>query len=155
LTLEALVKVFPDAQLVMTHRHPKSSVGSMFKLTELAQQNSARFVDRERIRELWLRNLSTAISRFMAFREVKGEDAFVDVAFRDFVDDPLPAVKQIYAHADVPYTAEGEAAAAAWHRDNPRFSEGGFDYDLADFGCAEADIEKAFAAYLSKYASYM
>ena len=155
LTLDALVDVFPDAKLVMTHRHPKSSVGSMFKLVEISQERSARSVDRHLIRDLWLRNLSTAIGRFMAFREKHGDAAFVNVSFRDFVGDPLPAVKQIYAYAGMPYTPEAEAAAAAWHRDNPRFSEGSFDYDLADYGCSEADIERAFAPYLSRFAAHL
>lgn len=154
LTLDYLVKAFPDARLVMTHRHPKFSVGSMFKLTEVCQEHAARSLDRDKIRDLWLRNLSTAIGRFMDFRERHGEDAFVDVAFHDFVGDPLPAVKQIYAYAGVPYTPVGEAAAAAWHRDNPRFSEGKLDYDLADFGCDEAEVETAFAPYIAKYSAY-
>lgn len=155
LTLDALVSVFPDASLVMTHRHPISSVGSMFKLTELAQQNDAKSVDRDLIRELWLRNLSTAINRFMVFRQRVGDGTFVDVAFKDFVHDPLPAVKRIYAFADVPYTAEGEAAAAAWHRNNPQHSEGRFDYNLADFGCTPEMIERIFAPYLEKYQRFL
>jgi len=155
LTLDALVKVFPDASLVMTHRHPKSSVGSMFKLVDISQQRSARFVDRDKIRELWLRNLSLAISRFMSFREAAGEDSFVDVAFRDFVGDPLPAMRRIYDYAGVPFTAETEAAASAHHREYPQHGEGKFEYDLADYGATEADIERAFEPYLRKYAAFL
>ena len=90
LSLDALVNVFPDAKLVMTHRHPRSSVGSMLKLVELAQRQFARKVDRDRIRDVWLRNLSLAIERFMDFRARHGDERFVHVAFRDFVTDPLP-----------------------------------------------------------------
>jgi hypothetical protein len=39
--LRALTTVFPDATLVMTHRHPKANVGSMLKLVELAQTRFA------------------------------------------------------------------------------------------------------------------
>lgn len=155
LTLDALVEEFPDAQLVMTHRHPKASVGSMFKLTEVSQTKHAASVDREKIRDLWLRNLSLAIERFMDFRERRPDVPFVDVAFREFVGDPLPAVRKIYDFAGMSYTADTERAVAEWHRAHPQHSEGKFEYKLEDYGANEADIERAFAPYLKKYAAYL
>ena len=91
----------------------------------------------------------------MAFRKAKGDDIFADVGFRDFVGDPLPAVKQIYDFSGMPYTSETEAAIEAWHRDNPRFSEGKFDYDLSDYGSSDEEIEKAFEPYLKAYADFL
>lgn len=155
LTLDALMGTFPDARLVMTHRHPRSSVGSMFRLVELAQQNSAKVVNRDRIRVFWLRNLSLAISRFMSFRETTRSDLFLDVGFSQIVDDPLSTIERIYAHAGMPFTAEAKARAREWHVGNPRFSEGKFEYDLADYGATDAEIERAFEAYLSQYASFL
>jgi hypothetical protein len=151
LSLDALTTVFPDAKLVMTHRHPRSSVGSMFKLVDISQQQVARSIDRTVIRDQWLRIMSLSIARFMEFRAKAGEDAVVDVRFRDLVGDPLPAIRRIYEFAGAPYTAETEAAAAAWHRDNPQHSEGKFEYDLADYSASDADIEAAFADYLREY----
>ena len=155
LSLDALAKVFPDARLVMTHRHPRSSVGSMLKLVELAQRQFARTVDRERIRDVWLRNLSLAIERFMDFRARHGDDRFVHVGFRDFVSDPLPAIERIYAFADAPVTAETRAAAARWHDENPRHADGRFDYDLAEFGLTDMMIDQVFATYLSEFAEWL
>jgi hypothetical protein len=155
LTLKALTSVFPDATLVMTHRHPRSSVGSMFKLVEIAQQEYAVTVDRDQIRRVWLRNLSLAISRFMEFRAQADRDVIIDVSFRDFVGDPLPTMKRIYDFAGVRFTQQTDSAARAWERDNPRHSEGKFEYDLADFGATEADIDSAFEPYLRAYENYL
>jgi hypothetical protein len=152
LALGALKEVFPDARFVMTHRHPCSSVGSMFKLVDITQQQVARSIDRARIRDQWLRIMSYSIENFMRFRQKSGEKAVIDVSFRDLVGDPLPAIQRVYEFADVPYTKEARAAAAAWHRDNPRHSEGKFEYDLADYFASEADIENAFSDYIKAYA---
>jgi hypothetical protein len=155
LTLPALMEIFPDARLVMTHRHPRASVGSMFKLVELAQQNSAKAVNRDLIRDFWLRNLSLAISRFMSFRGEAGNGLLLDVGFSQIIDDPLSTISRIYAHAGVPFTAQAQAKAREWHVRNPRFSEGKFEYDLADYGATGAEIDRIFQAYLSQYAAFL
>lgn len=112
-------------------------------------------IDRERIRDVWLRNLATAIARFMDFRRRRPEHPFIDVAFRDFVADPLPAVRQIYDFAGARYTAETAAAVGEWHRQHPRHSEGKFEYRLEDFGLTEAEVARAFAPYLEEYSVYL
>jgi hypothetical protein len=151
LALDAVKEVFPDASFVMTHRHPRSSVGSMFKLVDITQQQVARSVNRELIRDQWLRIMSYSIGNFMRFRQKAGTDAVLDVSFQDLVGDPLPAIRRIYEFARVPYTKETEAAAVAWHRDNPQHSEGKFEYDLADYFTSDAHIEKAFSDYLKTF----
>jgi hypothetical protein len=136
---------------VMTHRHPRSSVGSMFKLVDITQQQVARSVNRALIRDQWLRIMSYSIGNFMRLRQKAGVNAVIDVSFQDLVGDPLPAIRRIYESVDMPYTKETEAAAAAWDRDNPRHSEGKFEYDLADYFTSEADIENAFSDYIKAY----
>jgi hypothetical protein len=79
----------------------------------------------------------------------------VDVAFREFVGDPLPAVRKIYDFAGMSCTADTERAVAEWHRAHPQHSEGKFEYKLEHYGATEADIERAFAPYLRKYAAYL
>jgi hypothetical protein len=151
MSLEALLGVFPDAKLVMTHRHPKHSVGSMLKLAELSQEPVAKAVNRPLIRDNWLRIMTVSIERFMQLRRRAGAEAIVDVSFRELLGDPLPAIQRVYAFAGAPYTAETEAAAAAWHRDNPQHSEGKLEYRLSDYSLNEDDIERAFAQYIQEY----
>lgn len=149
---ETLLSVFPDATLVMTHRHPRSSVGSMCKLVEITQAQVAKSVDRTVIGRTWLRIMSNSIGNFMRLNEGKEAEKVVNVSFRDLVGDPLPAIRRIYSFAGMPYTAETEAAAARWHDENPQHSEGKFEYDLADYGISEADIGDAFGDYLEAFA---
>jgi hypothetical protein len=153
LALDALKHVFPDASFVMTHRHPRSSVGSMFKLVDITQQQVARSVNRPLIRDQWLQIMSYSVGNFMRFRQKVGMKSVIDVSFRDLVGDPLPAIRRIYEFAQVPYTKETESAALAWHRDNPQHSEGKFEYDLADYSATDADIESAFSDYIRTYAN--
>ncbi len=150
---ETLMAVFPNAKLVMTHRHPRSSVGSMCKLVEITQQQVAKSIDRNVIGQTWLRIMSVSIGNFMRLHERDGANAVINVSFRDLVGDPLPAIRRIYDFAGMPYTNETEEAAARWHAENPQHSEGKFEYDLVDYGISDADIEAAFRNYLQTFAS--
>jgi hypothetical protein len=95
--------------------------------------------------------MTLSIQRFMELRASPAGKAVIDVRFSDLVDDPLPVTRAVYAAAGMPHTRETEETVAAWHRANPRHSEGRFDYDLADYGLTDADIEQAFAPYVRAY----
>jgi hypothetical protein len=150
--LDALLKVFPDAKLVMTHRHPRSSVGSMCKLVEITQQQVAKSIDCSLIGKTWLRIMAFSIDNFMRLYAREGTSRVINVDYRDLTGDPLPAIRRIYDFAEMPFTAQTEEAAARWHAENPQHSEGKFQYALADYGIDDGDIEVAFANYLQAFA---
>jgi len=128
----------------MTHRHPRSSVGSMFKLVDITQQQVAR------IRQSSTDPRSVAADHVPFDRKLPALSTQGGRERRDRRElpgscrRPLAAIRRIYEFVGVPYTNESAAAAAAWHRDNPRHSEGKFEYDLADYFTSEADIDTAF-----------
>jgi hypothetical protein len=152
-SLEALVAEFPDATLVMTHRHPRTNVASMLKLVELAQQHYARTVDRDRIRECWLHILRLNIARFLAFRRDHGDGRMVDIAYRQVDEDAVAAVRVIYERSDAPFTHETLTAISSWEQDNPQHQQGSFDYNLADFGLDDNDINILFAEYIDRFST--
>ena len=152
-------------------RNPRSTVGTVTEIydymrllfarigiphcpecgREITQQTVAKSIDRSLIGRTWLRIMSSSIGNFMRVRATHGE-AIIDVSFRDLVGDPLPAIRRIYDFAGMAYTKETEQAAARWHEENPQHSEGKFEYDLADYGIDEPDIEAAFKDYLEAFA---
>ena len=149
--LRALTSVFPDASLVMTHRHPRTNVGSMLKLVELAQTRFAEVVDRDAIRDAWLRILTLNIERFLEFRDDGHQGDFVDVAYPEVLRDPLTAVERIYAAAGAAFTDDTVRAARTWEAEHPQGEGGVFEYDLADYGLTDDDIEREFAAYITRF----
>ena len=149
--LRSLVSVFPDATLVMTHRHPKTNVGSMLKLVELAQTRFAEVVDRDAIRDAWLRILTLNIERFLQFRDDGHENDFVDVAYPEVVHDPLVAIERVYAAAGAELTDEAVRAVRGWDAAHPQGEGGVFEYELSDYGLTDADIEREFATYITRF----
>lgn len=153
LSLLALKQVFPDATLVMTHRHPRASLGSMLSLVRLAQAQSARLVDIDAIRTEWTRILTLSTEKFLQACDLFGAEGFVHVPFARMMDDPAGVVRDIYQRADVPFGEASADAVASWNRSNPQHKDGKHSYDLSDFGLTADDVEELFAAYLARFGS--
>jgi hypothetical protein len=150
-SLGALAKRYPNATLVMTHRHPRTSVASMLKLVELGTEANARSVDLAKVREVWLRILKMNLTRFLEFRDANGSDNWVDVPYNELRGHSTESVRRIYEQVGVPFTSETEAVIAAWEREHPQHRVGEFNYQLEDYGLIEEDIEREFAPYIERF----
>jgi hypothetical protein len=153
--LSALAEEFPDATLVMTHRHPAECIASMCRLTELAQQKSARSVDHALIGRCWSRIIMLGLERFLDFEESTRSDHITHVPYRDVEHNLSSAIESVYAKADAPMTSKTHSAIAAWEAANPRHKEGTFRYRLEDYGLSRETIESSCARWLGRYGHYL
>jgi hypothetical protein len=149
-TLRELHRQYPESVLVMTHRHPLTSVASMFKLVELGTQNNARSVDRGKIRDFWLNILRLNMQRFLEFRDA-GDATWVDVPYPELVKQSMGSVERIYEVVGVGLDAQTAAFLERWEHDNPPHKQGDFSYQLEDYGMTERDVEREFAPYIDRF----
>ena len=78
-----------------------------------------------------------------------------DLRFKDIVADPVSAVRGVYAHADMDFTSETEAAVAGWWAANPSDKHGQHKYELADYGLTREQVESVYADYITTYGNYL
>jgi hypothetical protein len=150
-TLRELHRQYPDSVLVMTHRHPLTSVASMFKLVELGTQNNARSVDRTRIRDFWLGILLLNMERFLDFRDQVSTAAWVDAPYPELVHDSMRSVERIYSATGTELNDDTAARLARWEAENPPHKQGDFSYRLEDYGMTESDVEREFSDYIVRF----
>jgi hypothetical protein len=155
LNLPSLVDAFPDAKLVMTHRHPRESVASLLRVVEVTLANSGQVLDPDVVRANWLENQVLATQRYLDFRDGPEGDRFVDVGYREVVDDAAGAVKRVYDFVGEPFTAETESCVREWERRNPQHVLGRFDYSLEQYGLTDADIDELFGEYIERYRPWL
>jgi hypothetical protein len=149
--LDALFEVYPDALVVQTHREPRTAIASV---CSLAAASSAGWSDtftgatigRDQL-ELWARGLE----KFTADRSALDPSRFLDVAYEDFVADPVGAAEGVYAHFGLPLSEEARAAMRAIHETS---TTGGrrpaHRYTLADAGLTPEAVDERFAAVLPR-----
>jgi hypothetical protein len=151
LFLDALKEVYPDAQLVMTHRDPADVLGSIGSLIENVRKVYSDDVDLEGIGASFMETFALMIERQDAYRSKHGADAIFDVQYVDIVRDPIGECRKIYEHFGEPFTAEAQAAMDAYMDANPKGKHGKHAYSLERYGLTREAVHEAFADYIERY----
>jgi hypothetical protein len=152
LWLETLLKIYPDARLVWTHRDPLTATGSYCSLMSLSMQTSLGYVDKAWVGENFPWQTAQHANRIMDARGRLGDDRIIDVHYADLMRDPMATMRSLYAALGDEFTPEAEASIQAWLDDNPQGKFGRHEYKLAEYGVRPDDVRALFDRYLSAYA---
>ena len=149
--LEALLEIYPDACVVQTHRDPTQVMSSYVSLVANFRAIYEPEIDREAIAsevlEVWAAGAEEAI------RVRRGRDPaqFHDLYFRDFMADPVAAVKRIYAQFDLELSPAGERALSGHVDANPRDRHGEHRHSIQQVPIARDAILDRFGAYMNHF----
>jgi len=151
LFLDSLTTVYPDAQLVMTHRDPVQVVGSACSLLKAVRPMFSDDVDLEAIGRNQIETFDLMIERAAAYKEKHGWDSIYDLQYADLMRDPIGEIRKVYQHFDEPFTAEAEAAMAAYMESNPKGKHGRHTYSLEDYGLTDKAVREHFGEYCERF----
>lgn len=150
LSLDALVNVYPDAGIVMTHRDPVKVLASCASFAEVLRSPFTDCLDKKElgreVSERWEKGARLAVS----FRKTGPGERFFDVIYEDLLRDPLSVVRRIYAHFDMELTEQAERAMQRFLHENPKNKKGVHRYSLVDFGL-ERETERRRFEFYSNY----
>ena len=143
--LDALMTVYPDALIVYTHRDPVVCIASSCSLsadTTIGHSDTyvGGVIGHTQL-DLWSRS-------YHAFHEARpayDQSQFIDIAFGDFLGDPVGTVRRIYDQFDLGWSAEYQSAIEAIDRESKQGqAKPSHRYDLKDYGLTEATVRAAF-----------
>ncbi|HEX4376042.1 MAG TPA: sulfotransferase [Steroidobacteraceae bacterium] len=151
--LDAIVRQFPNARFVMTHRDPLKVLGSVASLhyTLYSERCVAGSISKEEVGPILLRFWTEGMRRAMAARERLGEDRFIDVHNDEVVNRPLEAFERVYAHLGLSLTAELRRRLAAYNSTNAPGTFGAHRYTLEEYGLTADRVREGFASYLKRF----
>lgn len=151
LWIETLLKVYPDARLVWTHRDPLTATGSFCSLLSLSHNAFMGRVDAKWLGENCSYQAVEHAERIMDFRDKFGEDRVIDVHYGDLMRQPIETMRKLYQALGDDYTNEAEASMTNWLNDNPQDKFGRHEYKLAQYGLTPELLRGKFERYLSRY----
>jgi hypothetical protein len=141
-----ILRAFPDARFVWTHRAPSAAVASGCSMAEATHTMYIKpgRIDLDRIGQEWLEISAGGVDRAIALREQLPADAVIDVVYDDLLAEPGAVMRDVFDRLDLTWgeTDEANLAAAldrAGHRPHA--------YTLQRYGLDEAQVAAAFAAY--------
>lgn len=148
--IDVLVEMFPDACIIQTHRDPMAILPSYCSMME-AVMSIRETIDRHELGRSVLSHLGNLMERGLAARDRCGAERFIDIDYRDLVDDPLAAAARIYDHFGLETNAATGAAMKAHVDANPRGKHGKHVYDLSSYGLSVADVRERLGTYIERF----
>jgi hypothetical protein len=148
--LETILKIYPDARFVWSHRDPITATGSFCSLMALSQRSSG-YVDKEWLVQNYPWQAVQHANRIMDSRARLGHDRIVDVHYADLMRQPIETMRKLYASLGDEFTPEAQASMQAWLDDNPQGKFGKHEYKLGEFGLTPDKVRASFERYLSEY----
>jgi Sulfotransferase family len=150
--LEHLLRTYPDARIVFTHRDPVKSVTSYASLTSLVRSTGSDDVDRFEVAQDWTPRLGRAIDHALQVRAAKDypDAIFYDMHFSDFVADQFAVVSDIYQALGLPMTEAGAERMKAFIADNPKGKHGIHSYTPEEYGIDPDAVRRELKGYIEQ-----
>ncbi|MCX7864888.1 MAG: sulfotransferase [Novosphingobium sp.] len=145
-SIDALLAVFPDARVIVTHRDPWLALGSLCSILSHPRRLTVPGIDLRQTGPRELAYWSKGEAAMARARAACPQGQFLDIDHADFYSDPMQAIERIYRHFGLELTDEVAGRMRAWLAANPAGKHGGHSYDPAAFGLDSAAVRAAFAA---------
>jgi hypothetical protein len=147
--LEEIFQVYPDAKIIMTHRHPKRVVSSVASLVSSVRSLYSDHEDPYRTGKEQALVWSEYNKKFLESRKkLAREDQIIDIRFEDFVKDQMAVVKKIYQTYGWTLTEAAELKMKNFLAANPKDKHGVHDHSLEAFGLTEKQVDEWYADYI-------
>lgn len=151
--MDAILKVYPDARFLMTHRDPVQTLASIAKMTfNLRGMNAAEPVDASVVGQDMLHFVERHVARIMDFDTGPHAGRVIHIDYYALVEDPVRELRRIHAGLNIETPQAVQDAVAAWHADNPKHARGRNEYSLAQYGVDEEDALARFSDYMRRFA---
>lgn len=145
--MDPLLHVFPDARIVVLHRHPVETIASGASLI----WRNGDYWDKQEVGPIRLDIYARATDHMAQARANHPGAAIFDLHYRDLVTDKIGTVHKIYQHFGLVLSQETEAAMRAFITDNPQGKHGSHDYSSGEFGITDGEVRERFADYIATY----
>jgi hypothetical protein len=149
--LEALLKRYPDARIVQTHRDPLRVVASMASHATVLRRAFSDNADPERIAADWTDRWARALDNFLAVRDRAPAAQFLDVSYDEIERSPLATVERVYDFLGWPLSSTARAAMDAFLAANPKNKHGVHRYTLEQYGLDRNAEIKRFRRYCERF----
>lgn len=149
--LDALMRIFPGAKLVFSHRDPVKVVGSICSMTWNSMVRDTNKLDPHWIGQEWLAKVEHMLKKVETLRQhsIPAEQC-LDVHYQDLSDDWLAVMQQIYDFIDTPLEP-ALPSMSAWLTANAQHKHGVHRYQLSDFGLSSELVEQRLQFYRQSY----
>jgi len=149
--LEFILKTFPDACIVWSHRNPVNSIASFCSLMGLGRRVFYGHIDAELVGKMMEDRFLSGVQEIMEFRQRMGDERFYDINFETLIGDIPRGVSDIKKHFGLPHNSQADREVREY-LDRPRRDKPGKHlYSPEQFGLDRDEIIKRFGDYIERF----
>lgn len=149
--LEGLLKRYPDARIVHTHRDPLRVMASMASHAAVLRRAFSDHAEPKSIAADWADRWARALDKFLAVRDRAPAQQFLDLRFESIESDPIGTVERVYDFLGRPLTAAARSAMNRFLAANPKNKHGVHRYTLEQFGLNRTTEAARFRSYCERF----
>jgi hypothetical protein len=147
----ALLEVFPDAVVVVTHRDPVAVSASMATMVTYTSRLQLARVDPLVVGGYWIDRVGDLLDACNRDRDLLPAARSMDVRFHEFMADDLGTVHAIYELAGQPLDERARAAHRAYLDGHERDRHGRVAYSLEPFGVDPGELATRHRDYCRRF----
>ncbi|WP_143014865.1 sulfotransferase family protein [Glycomyces harbinensis] len=147
-SLPALIKTFPDARVIWTHRDPITVMASYCSLAEGTWSVYLRKFDRSSLGRMCLDVLTEGIEAARAARTMIPARNLLDVGYSHLAGDAMVQVPRLFHHLGLEWD-EREFQHLEYRMSRPDQSRR-HEYSLGSYGLTPFEVEAAFGDYVRR-----
>lgn len=151
--LDTLIKQYPDAAIVQTHRAPMEVLGSISSLSCTLHSAFSDDIDPVAIAQAETEYFSEMLRLGMEQRAAMPDEGsrVFDIQFDDIISDPIQVIENLYRHFDFDFSDTVREAMQGYLDNRPRDKHGEHHYTLEKFGLSERQHGPLFADYCKRF----
>jgi hypothetical protein len=149
--LKPIMKIFPDACIVWTHRNPIKSIASTSSLMSLARKFFFGYVNQKQVGEMVENRFYTVLVDAMKFREKTNNNQFYDINFETLIKAIPQSVKNIRNHFELPHNKKHDKAVQDFLNEPRKDKPGKHRYSPQQFGLDTDEVINKFSKYIEKF----
>jgi len=149
--LDALMTVYPDAQIIFTHRDIAKALASHCSLSAKMASKLRRSLDVNELGAFWLEYTRIGLERAMESRKKIPESQIYDVRLRDLMASPMTVLRDIYSHFDLEFTEDIAGLLEERIAEKPTSQEGEHEYAIEDFGLTNEQVRETLKTYNERF----
>ncbi|MFV0277387.1 MAG: sulfotransferase family protein [Parahaliea sp.] len=145
--LDSLLRVFPGARIVFTHRDPLTSISStasmVYELRKIRQENVTPIQVGQEI----LTNWGRVLDKSEQVRRACPNARIIDITVDEIRLQPMQTIDRIYAYFGLELPASSRANIAAFCESDPTAGHSAHSYTPEDFGLSQGAVIEAIGSY--------
>jgi hypothetical protein len=149
--MDALMAVYPDAQIIFTHRDIAKAIASHCSLSARMSAKLQRSLDVNELGAFWLEYTRIGLERGMESRKKIPESQIYDVRLRDLMASPMTVLQDIYSQFDLDLTPEIAGLLEERIAEKPTSQEGEHEYAIEDFGLTNEQVRETLKTYNDRF----